>query len=98
MNIPLCAGRVIPSVIKVALSTKLCASSNKSKGNIAIDMNNNIKDVFILIKQSISERISVLIKSKNSAFFGSSTMIIKKSHYGWNTSQLTKRKSWILMS
>ncbi len=80
MNIPLCAGRVIISFIKVALTTKLCASTNKSKTNIAIDMNNNIKDVFVLIKQAISERITELTKPKNSVFFGSSITIIKKSH------------------
>lgn len=71
MNIPLCPGRVTPNDIKVALSTKLCASSNKSKSNIAIDMNANIKDVFTLIKQPISERISRLTKPKNRVFFGS---------------------------
>lgn len=80
MNIPLCAGRVRLKVIQVALSTKLCASSNKSKSNIAIDMNNNIKDVFMLIKQPISEGISLLIEPKNSVCFGLSTTIIKKSH------------------
>lgn len=49
MNIPLCPGRV-------ALTTKLCAASSRSKNNIAVDMNKNIKEVFTLLKQPVSER------------------------------------------
>ena len=84
MNIPLCAGRVPNYDIEVAISTKLCASSNKSRTNIAADMNSNIKDVFVLIKQPISEGISAYIQSKNSVFFGSSTMIIKTNPFDFN--------------
>ncbi len=87
MNIPLCAGRVQKDDIKVALSTKLCASSNKSRTNIAADMNNNIKDVFLLIKQTISEGTSAFIEPKNRAFFGSSTTIIKIYRFDYSFTQ-----------
>ena len=87
MNIPLCGGRVQKDDIKVALSTKLCASSNKSRTNIAADMNNNIKDVFLLIKQTISEGTSAFIEPKNRAFFGSSTTIIKINRFDYSFTQ-----------
>ena len=66
MNIPLCPGRV-------ALTTKLCPASSRSKNNIAVDMNKNIKAVFTLLKQPVSERKPAPTQMRSSACFGSST-------------------------
>jgi hypothetical protein len=47
-------------------------------------MNNNIKDVFVLIKQPISEGIHTIIEPKNRVFFGLSTTITKINSFDFN--------------
>ena len=46
-----------PSILqfmKIALNSKLCAGSSRSKNNISVDMNRNIKEVYGLLKQPVS--------------------------------------------
>ena len=55
MNIPSVPGRVTPSPKQIALNTKLCPSSSRARNTVTIDMSKNIKEVFTLLKQPVTD-------------------------------------------
>ena len=67
MNIPMIPGRV-------AFNTKLCPSRTP-KGSLALDMAKNIKDVYALLKQPLTDSSHLSSKSTKTVCSGSLTLM-----------------------
>ena len=66
-------------MIQVALNTKLCSSQSRARNTVTVDMSKNIKEVYSLLKQNITDSTSIITQNKNTVSSGTSIFSIKNT-------------------